>query len=75
MKLDEAIVEALERFGPGTEKDIGERLGGRLYAALQRLVGDGRIHQYAYSSPRKENIYALPGQQRPSGLPPITRRL
>jgi hypothetical protein len=78
MKLDDAIVEELDRAGPGTEKEIGERLAGRLYAALQRLVHDRIINHDAFSSPRKENIYGLPGQNlfpKPIGRPTITRRI
>jgi hypothetical protein len=63
MQLDDAILEELKRAGPGTEKEISDRLSGRLYAAFQRLIDAEKIKHDALSSPHKENVYGLPWQQ------------
>ena len=84
MKLDEAIVEELERFGPGTEKDIGEHLERPpLCSAPAPRWGWGEFHQYAYSSPTKGEylcatwataaIRLTSNNSETSGCPPVLR--
>jgi hypothetical protein len=75
MRLDEAIVEELARFGQGTRKEIVERLAGRMQHALDRLANSGKIYKLDGPYAGNEKVYSLsPRLVRPiSG--PIYRRV
>jgi hypothetical protein len=68
VKLDEAVLEELERAGAGTAKEIGERLSGCVYEALKRLVKADRVTKDGYPGQGNEKTYSLK-------LPTINRRL
>lgn len=59
MKLDDAVLEELER-GEGTVKDISERLAARLQHALDRLVKTRKIVKDGFPGKGNEKIYSLP---------------
>lgn len=67
MRLDEAVLEELERGG-GTVKEIGERLSGRIQHALDRLVGAKKVIKDGYPGKGNQKAYSLPQE------PPINRR-
>ena len=60
MKLDEAILDVLERDGPGTVKDISEGLSRRVYDALKRLVKDKKVKKDGHPGKGNEKYYYLP---------------
>jgi hypothetical protein len=60
LKLDDAILEELERSGDGTAKQISERLSLRIYEALQRLVRDQRVVKEGFPGKGNEKRYGLP---------------
>jgi hypothetical protein len=59
LKLDEAILEELER-GVGTVKQISVRLSRRVYDALERLARDQRVVKEGWPGKGNEKIYSLP---------------
>jgi hypothetical protein len=59
VKLDEAILEELER-GEGTVKDISERLSKRLQHALERLCDADRVVRSGYEGKGNLKVYSLP---------------
>ena len=66
MKLDDAILKELTRAGEGTVKQIGERLSGRVYEALQRLIKAKHVAvKHGYPGKGNEKIYDL---QQPTGF-------
>jgi hypothetical protein len=69
MKLDDAVLEELTRAGEGTVKQISERLSGRVYEAVQRLIKSNHVVvKHGYPGKGNEKVYSLP----PIG--PIKRR-
>jgi hypothetical protein len=68
MKLDDAILEELER-GKGTVKQIGERLAARVQDALYRLIESEKVVPSGYPGKGNEKSYSLPPQ------PSIKRRV
>jgi hypothetical protein len=60
LKLDEAILEELERGGAGNSKQIGKRLSIRVYEALQRLVRDEKVVKSGWPGRGNEKMYGLP---------------
>jgi hypothetical protein len=70
MKIDEAILEELER-GAGTVKQIIDRLSdrSRVYEALERLVAAKRVEKDGHPGKGNEKTYRLPR------LPSMKRRV
>ncbi len=60
LKLDEAIIEELERGGDGNAKQIRERLSRRVYDALERLVIDQKVVKTGWHGKGHEKMYSLP---------------
>ena len=58
MKLDEAILEELER-GKGTAKEIGERLSARVQHALEKLVREKKVTKTGYEGKGNIKYYDL----------------
>ena len=48
MRLDDAILEELERDGPGTVKEIGDRLAVRVQDALDRLIKAHKVSKAGF---------------------------
>jgi len=58
LKLDEAILEELER-GPGTVLELVVRISKNVRGSLERLHATGRVGRETESATR-ETIYSLP---------------
>jgi hypothetical protein len=60
-KLDEAILEELERNGPGSRVELTRRLAGRMQPALKRLVDSGAVYRVGNRPDRRvdEKVYSL----------------
>jgi hypothetical protein len=69
MILDEAVFEELSRAGGGSAQDIKDRLGQRVYEALERLVLAERIVKEGFPGKGNPKTYSLP---KP---PPFERRI
>jgi hypothetical protein len=59
VRLDDAVLEELERAGPGNVKQIGERLSGRVYEALERLVLADKVSKEGFLGKGHEKTYSL----------------
>jgi hypothetical protein len=59
LKLDEAILEELER-GPGTVLELVVRLSKNVRASLERMHATGRVSRETESTTH-ETIYSVPG--------------
>ncbi len=59
MKLDDAILEELER-GRGTVREISERLSKRVYDALERLADQEKVAKKGHPGKGNEKVYSLP---------------
>jgi hypothetical protein len=58
-RLDDAILEELERGGAGTVKDISDRLSRRVYEALERLVSADKVTKDGFPGKGNEKTYGL----------------
>lgn len=59
MRLDEAILEELER-GRGTVSDIEDGLSKQIRPAFERLLSSGKIIKAGFPSNATEKTYSLP---------------
>lgn len=71
MKLDGAILEELERGGPGTVKEIGERLSRRVYSALERLANAEIVIKGGIEGKGNEKLYRLREHVIPDPIPQV----
>ena len=60
LKLDEAIIEELERGAMAMRSESGSAFSRRVYDALERLVIDQKVVKTGWHGKGNEKIYSLP---------------